>query len=208
MGKFLNGYQKLGEIGLDLFLLNVYWVIGTLLGGILLGVFPSTVALYACIRQKEVYGFYKGKLYKVFWTFYKQEFLKANKLGALIYLISFMLYIDFRLLTIFDMGIMGALAVSVLAILTIVFVLILLYLFPIYVQFDDTLKNYIKRSVILVIGKPKETVIAFILAVIVFVAYYNLPGLIPVFGISILALILFKVVLVDIFKYERVRTSH
>ncbi|MFC6465724.1 YesL family protein [Marinilactibacillus sp. GCM10026970] len=208
MEKFMNGYQKIGEIGLDLFLLNLCWTLFTLLGGVIFGVFPATTALYACIRHKEMYGGYKERLYKLFWKYYKQEFIKANKLGLILYLTMLVLYIDFRLLGIFNMGVMGTVAVTILTLLTVLFILLLMHLFPIYVQFEDSIFNYIKRSFILMVGKPKDTIVAAILAAIIVIVYYNLPGLIPVFGLSIFAYISFRVVLVDIFKLKKVGAEH
>lgn len=202
MKKFMDGYQKIGELGLDLFILNFYWVVFTLLGGILFGMFPATVSLYASIRQKLTYGRYEDKLYKVFWNYYKTEFVKSNKLGFIIYLLSFILYLDFRLLGLFNMGLMGVVAMTVLAILSIIFVLILIHLIPVYVQFEDTIFQYIKRSFILIVGKPKETVVSLILLILLTIVYYNIPGFIPVFGISVYAFISFRIVLVDVFKLE------
>lgn len=202
MKKFMDGYQKVGEIGLDLFILNFYWIVFTLLGGILFGTFPATVSLYASIRQKLTYGRYEDKLYKVFWKYYKTEFVKSNKLGFIVYLISFILYLDFRILGLFNMGLMGVVAMTVLAILSIVFVLMLIYLIPVYVQFEGTIFQYVKRSFILIIGKPKETSVSLLLLILLIIVYYNIPGFIPVFGISIYAFISFRIVLVDVFNLE------
>lgn len=76
--------SKLGKlldyIG-DIVQLNIYWLIGNIIGGILLGIFPSTFALVS-VQRDRVYG-KNDALTKSFIHYYKQFFWKANKEGGI-----------------------------------------------------------------------------------------------------------------------------
>ena len=62
-------------------LLNLLWLLFSLVGGILLGIFPSTLAMFAVIRQ-WLQGDTQLSIRKSFWRYYKADFWKGNALGA------------------------------------------------------------------------------------------------------------------------------
>lgn len=187
-------YNNIGEIGLDLFILNIYWVIFTLKGAIFFGLFPATIALYSCVRQKVKYGYYEETSWKLFKSVYSQEFVKGNKLSILGYLWIF-IYIDSRLLDVYHLGLLSEVLSIVLLISTILLLLFTIYIFPIYVHFNGNLKDYSKKSLILIIGKPVQSILLFLCLIFLFSLYYTFPGLIPVFGVSLYTYITFKVLM-------------
>lgn len=202
MKKITNIYQKIGEIGLELFFLNIYWILFTIIGGIVFGLFPATIAVYSCIRHKLTYGYYKEKSFRLFKDVYKNEFFKSNKMALVLYLMWLIIYIDFNFLSQFDMGLVGNVVSGLLVAISLILFLMNLYLFPIYVHFKGNIRSYIKRSFALIIGKPKESLVSLSMAAILIVLYYNLPGLVPVFGITLYAYVSLRIVLVDVFDFK------
>lgn len=197
MQKLTNGYFKTGEVALDFFLLNVYWIFFTLVGGVIFGLGPATVAMYGCMKHKISHGDYIKKRFELFKSIYKEEFFKFNRVFFLFYFFWFIVYVDFQLLNEFKMGLMGEIVAYVLLFLSMILFLMTLYVFPIYIRYKCKALEYVKRSFILVIGKPKEALISFVMAGLILVLYYNIPGLVPVFGMSLYAFVSLRVILVD-----------
>lgn len=92
---FMGGFYKLLEWISRLAFLNILWISFSLLGLILFGFFPATVAMYSVVR-KWMYGKEDVSIFRTFWTAYKQEFVKSNLLGLIIFTIGVILYIDFH----------------------------------------------------------------------------------------------------------------
>ncbi|GEN51720.1 YesL family protein [Alkalibacterium pelagium] len=194
MDNFLKKYNALGEIGLDLFLLNIYWVIFALKGGIILGIFPSTIALYSCVRQKMKYGYYEETSWILFKKVYKKEFFKANKLSILAFIWIF-IYVDSRLLDVYHFGLISDILSVVLMIFTVILLLFTIYIFPVYVHFKGNLKEYVLKCLVLIIGKPLQSILLLLSLIFLFGLYYTFPGFIPVFGLSIYTYITFRILI-------------
>ncbi|WP_163536305.1 YesL family protein [Gracilibacillus sp. YIM 98692] len=60
--------------------INALWILFTLAGLIVFGFFPATTAMYAVFR-KRVMGDESIKVFRLFWSTYRREFIKGNKLG-------------------------------------------------------------------------------------------------------------------------------
>lgn len=200
MDKFLKVYNNIGEIGLDLFLLNIYWILFSLKGGVIFGLFPSTIALYACVRQRVKYGYYEETSWKLFKTVYKKEFIKGNKLSVLAFLWIF-IYIDSRLLEVYHFGLLSDILSVVLLVFTIILLLFTIYIFPVYVHFNGSIKEYAKKCLILIIGKPVQSILLLLCLIFLFGLYYTFPGFIPVFGISLYTFITIKVLMKTVIDF-------
>src|SRR5699024_1499262 len=61
---------------------NLLWFVFTLAGGIILGFYPATVAMFAMVRD-----WLRGKsdlpVLKTYWNYYKTDFFKSNLLGLI-----------------------------------------------------------------------------------------------------------------------------
>lgn len=202
MNKLTYYYNRLGEIGLDLFILNFYWIVFTLMGGVVFGIIPSTVALYTCIRHRSKYNTYLTKRKSLFVETYKKEFFNSNKILT-IFLLWLFIYIDYRLLTLIDLGIFNLVMPVVLFVSSILLLLMTIYIVPIYVNYKGSIREHMKKTIILIIGKPKETLFTLLLLLIIFSIYYTFPGLVPVFGISIYSFISLNFILKDVLLIDR-----
>lgn len=191
MNHISKWYIILGEWALKLFVLNLLWFIFSLLGLGVLGFFPATVSVYALLR-KMIMSSQNTPIFKTFWRTYKKEFLKANLLGYLLVIGGVILYLDLRILQQLKGNLLNQSVTIFIYILSIIYILTFFNIFPIYVHFNMRFFDYIKHSFVLVIGKPLNTLITVIgIAVTVFF-YLKIPGLIPVFGISIFCFIIMK----------------
>src|SRR5690625_4423821 len=73
--------------------LNLLWVLFILMGGILFGIFPSTVALYT-IARKHTLGEHDIPIFKTFYHTFRREFFRSNGLGWFIVLFGVIWYMD------------------------------------------------------------------------------------------------------------------
>ncbi|WP_054705945.1 DUF624 domain-containing protein [Bacillus sp. JCM 19041] len=70
---------------------NALWIGFTLLGLIVFGAAPATVALFTVTRawvNKE----WDVPVFKTFWSIYKEEFWRANASGIALFAVGFLLY--------------------------------------------------------------------------------------------------------------------
>ncbi|MGM0877560.1 MAG: YesL family protein [Bacillota bacterium] len=198
-------YIRIGEWGLNLFLLNILWILFTLLGLFVVGIFPATAALFAVMRKltmesKDI------SVFKLFWNTFRTEFFKANLLGYIFLFIGFILYVDLRVVQQLDNNILHQALTIALYILIFVYFLTLLYVFPIFVHFNMKTKEYLKHAIILAIARPIQSIFMVIGFIIVLFLLWRIPGLIPVFGVSLISFILMKIASISFPKIESTTT--
>ncbi|WP_077622509.1 YesL family protein [Sediminibacillus massiliensis] len=167
------------------FYLNVMWIVCTLLGGVILGFTPSTIALYTVARKTAMQE-EEVPVFKTFWQTYKAEFLKANLLGGILVGVGLIWYFDllfFRQLE----GTVFTILNLLMTIVGVVYIMLLLYIFPIYVHYDMKLFSYIKYAIAFAFLHPLNFAAMLItgLSTYYFLVYFQ--GFIPLFGVSLLA---------------------
>jgi uncharacterized membrane protein YesL len=182
-----GGLYRYGNWAMKLAFLNLLWLAGILIGAVLAGVFPSTVAMFAVIRKWRQNGDVELPLYLHFKEEYKREFLKANLYGYVWVIIGVILYVDL----LFFRGIpalWGTLFSFFFFILGVIYLAALLFAFPVYVQFDMRIPQYVKNSILIALSNPIYSVL---MALGFYFPYYlmiKIPGLLPFFGGSLIVL--------------------
>ncbi|WP_026691332.1 YesL family protein [Alteribacter aurantiacus] len=131
--------------------LNGLWLLFTVLGLGVLGIFPATAALLAVIRKWLMDGM-GIPLMKTFAKSYKKEFLKANVYGYLIVLYAWILFINYQYMMLADGVLQLVLVVGFIATSTL-FLLTVTFLFPSLVHFDLRFLEYLKFSFLLGVTK-------------------------------------------------------
>ncbi|GAA0374383.1 YesL family protein [Bacillus horti] len=167
MKGIMGGLNRACEWIVRISLLNVLWVGFTLLGLVVFGIFPATVAMFT-ITRKWIQGDTELPIVKHFWTYYRQEFLKSNLLGLILILLGVILAIDlffFRSLE----GMMGTIIFYIMVAVAFNYLVMLFYIIPVYVHYDLKLLQYIKNALIIGMSNPLHT-FAMVLA-IVFIYY-------------------------------------
>lgn len=152
---FMESLNKLLEWISRLAFLNLLWISFSLLGLILFGFFPATVAMFAVVR-KWMLGNDEMSIFKTFWTAYKREFLKSNILGVIIVAIGLILYIDFQFVLHSSNSFVSILYVPFF-IITLIAISMLFYIIPIFVHYDMKISQVIKNSFFVMIMNPLST---------------------------------------------------
>jgi uncharacterized membrane protein YesL len=187
---FMGGFYKLLEWISRLALLNLLWISFSLLGLVIFGFFPATVAMFAVVR-KWMLGKEDVSIIKTFWTAYKQEFLKSNLLGLIIFLIGTILYIDFQFVNHSTSSLVSVLYIPFF-ILIFIFICMMFYILPIFVHYDMKISQIIKTSFFVMIMNPLSTFYMLIGSFGICYALSFAPPICILYSGNLLALFLMK----------------
>lgn len=163
--------------------LNILWILFSISGLIVFGIFPSTAAMFTVVRKWNM-GEEDIPLFSTFWTAYKSEFLRVNMLGVSVILLGFIWIINLRYLSLLQDG-QGSFTWLALMIMMVILTVVLLYFFPVFVHFELKYFQYLKYTLIIGFSFPLQT---FLMAVSTIVLYFSmtlLPGLFPFFSGSL-----------------------
>ncbi|MCK0473675.1 YesL family protein [Halalkalibacter sp. APA_J-10(15)] len=181
-----NGFYKACDLIMKMAYINILWMMFSILGVVVLGFFPATVAMFSVIRdllsKKDI------PIFQNFWTIYKNEFIKSNVLGLILLVIGYIFYIDLLFLREATGHIQ--LLYMPLMIVCIIFFLTLLYIFPVYVHYDINILPIIKNSFFLMVLFPIYTISMLIICLIVYFIMITFPSLLIFFSGSVFSLIL------------------
>lgn len=137
--------------------INVLWILFTLAGGIIFGIFPATVAMFSVMRKwmnKEE----EPHTFRMFLKYFKREFLKSNLLGMILITIGLFLYIDAKLIPAFE-GILKYVLLGSYATVGIFYLLVLLYIFPFFVHYENSMFQYFKSILLIGVSYPFRTLL-------------------------------------------------
>ncbi|WP_236667131.1 MULTISPECIES: YesL family protein [unclassified Nonomuraea] len=157
--------------------LNLMWIAFTMLGGVLLGLGPATVAAYTVARRHA-----RGESihWGDFWIVYRREFVRASLLVLPVAALAIVLVGNYLYLSAAGPG-MGTLRIATFAALIAV-AGVGAYVGPLYVHYDLPLWAYWPKATQLALMRPASSVL--LLLVLSSIAYATavLPVLAPVIG--------------------------
>lgn len=166
--------------------LNILWILFTILGIIIGGFFPATFALFSVIRlllqNKE-----EASIFTTFWSFYKKDFWKSNRIGWSIALIFVIFYLDIQFVQESTNPFLHIFYYPLL-ILAFIFCLTVLYIIPTYIHFNLKIVQLFKNSFIIMILNPLNTITMISGVMFIYFVSIFIPGIIPFFSVSLLAL--------------------
>lgn len=177
----LNKVEKLNGVlnkVLNLVLLNILWVAGTLIGLVVLGVGPSTLAVLSIIRE-----WFRGNddlpIFKTFVKNYKSYFKDGIILSLIYGVVGVILIVDFAYITSWEFKVF-------FGVMLFLYFLSLIYVFPIMVHYDlKNLKEKIKYSFLIGFSYLQHTLILFVaIGAIAFAVAQILPALFTLYGAS------------------------
>ncbi|WP_066189100.1 MULTISPECIES: YesL family protein [Gracilibacillus] len=168
--------------------LNILWLAFSLLGFVVMGLFPATAATFAVVR-KWFTGGVDQPIFKTFWLAYKQSLLQANILGYIMVTLYYILYLDFVFLTLIDNEPMLLLTIPFFLIL-VVTGLTSLYIFPMYVHFDMKTIEVLKASFFMMLLHPFQTMTMALGVFALWFGLWHFQWLFLFFSMSVLAIIL------------------
>lgn len=188
MGGLMGGLYRICEWIMRLAYVNILWILFTLVGLGVVGIMPSTAAMFA-VTRKWIRGETDIPVFATFWSSYKSEFVKVNLLGLIMGAAAVILYLDFRIFQYSTNDLMQMFSFVFFAVL-ILFSLTVIYMFPVFAHFDIKLLQYIKYSFLIAIGSPMSTIMMVIGLVVIFFLMMKFPGLIVFFSGSLVAFVM------------------
>lgn len=159
---------------------NLLWFLFTILGFVIFGITPATIALFTIVRKWQMKET-EIPIWRTFLTVYKQEFKKSNKLGLCLILIGAFLILDFLFLRTIE-GTLHAALFAPLLIISSLYIITMLFIIPVYVHYDLKIMDYLKNACFLGILNIHMTLLMLgAVGAIVFLSFYQ-PGLIIFFS--------------------------
>jgi len=185
---FMGNFYKFMEWITRFLFVNVLWMFFSLLGLIIFGFFPATTAMFTIVR-KWLQSEADIPIFKTFWDTYKKDFFKSNGLGYILCIIGYVFYLDILIVKNASHQLLQ-LAFYPLSVIIILYVLTLLYIFPVFVHFETKLMHVLKNALLIMMLHPVISILMGTGAIIVFIIFYFVPVLIPLFGGSVSAFVL------------------
>lgn len=165
--------------------INILWGLFSLLGGVIFGFFPATIAMFALIRE-WIKGNTEIPVFSSFWKFYKADFLKSNLLGLFIAAVVIVIYIDVQYI---QNSTSLEWTYIPLFVFMLLFILFLFYIFPVFVHYDLKIPQLIKNAFLLMLINPLHSLFMIICLTSIFFVMRALPALAFIFGGSAYAFI-------------------
>lgn len=178
--------QKFGTWLAHFFFLYILWIVFTVMGLGLLGLFPATSAVFYVI-----YNWFNKhtdiKILPTFTYFFKEYFFKSNIIGFISVGIGLFLIFDLRVSLLL---IQSPVLYYIILFLSIIFLVITLYIFTVFSRYELNIKDTFKQSFFIAIASPIETIAMIICLVLIILLYWIIPLLAFLFG-PILPIFLF-----------------
>lgn len=160
---------------------NVLWIGFTCLGFIILGFFPSTMAMFSVVR-KWIMGESDIPVFKTFWNTFKSEWTKSNILGGLLAGMTILILIDLFVIKQHTSELLLQWSKYPLFLLVVIFAMLLFYVFPTYVHYDIPLLQVLKNSFLIMLLNPFYNLVMIVSLVLLFFVGRLSPPLIIIFG--------------------------
>lgn len=166
--------------------INALWLLFTLLGGIIFGFSPATVALFR-ITKKWLDGEEVPAVFMQFWKEYRQFFLKSQKIGMMLAAVGFLLVIDFHF---FSQGnsLTDWLGKMIAVQLLILYAAMLLYIFPLYIEREQEISSVLKEAFLLVFQAPLKTIFGLFSTMALGLLFITIPAVALLCGASSVAM--------------------
>lgn len=166
---------------------NILWILFSLAGGIILGFFPSTIAMFAIVRD-WLRGNSEVPVFKTFWKYFKKEFWKSNRLGLFIMAIFAIIGIDIWYIQINLNELLTWTYIPLLAFM-LLFLLFLFYIFPAFVHYDLKIFKLVKNAFLIMLINPLNTILIILCLGSLYFVMRSIPALAFIFGGSSYAFI-------------------
>lgn len=167
---------------------HFFWMIHIFRGAIFFGLFPSTTALYA-VSRKWIDGAESTVTFGMFKEFYQKDFKDSNILGWIALFISYIIYLNLRILPYMDGMIIKAILYGVIIFFLIIIGMFLLYFFPVLVMYSLPWYNYFLVSIHMGFVHFSYTILQIVLLGVYVLIIIHLFPLIFLFGLSVISVI-------------------
>ncbi|MFC0473298.1 YesL family protein [Halalkalibacter kiskunsagensis] len=187
MNGLMGNFYRISVIISRLAYVNILWIMFTLMGLVVFGLMPATVAMFA-VTRKWVHGSDDFPVFTTFWDHYKAEIIKSNLFGIFFGFVGIILYMNFILVP--DQILWMTILRYILLVVSLLYVIMLLVFFPSYVHLTLKGTNYLKTSLMLGMAYPQYVFIMIVGIIGIQWMLMFLPGLIPFFTASFICYLL------------------
>lgn len=154
---FIATMTEWGEVIGNFFIIHLLFIINTLRGGIILGVFPSVAATFNFMFQFFIDKDSMSPLIKEFSNSWKKHFKMANKIGYALLLSFGFLYFDLR---VNEHVIQSSVLHTLLLVLIFILGFVTIYTFTVLVGHTLTFSQTIKQAFFVSLSTPMFTIAA------------------------------------------------
>lgn len=172
--------------------LNILWGLFTVLGLIIIGFTPATIAMFTVFRKwlkKET----EIEIFETFWSTYKEEFFKSNIFTIIIGTIGLILLVDLAFLGSITEHRVYPLMLGGLFLCGFIYIILILYIFPLYVNYNLSRWLYIKYAILIGLTNLHYTITMMVVISGLYYLFMRIPGLIPFFSISTTGLVIMAI---------------
>lgn len=205
LGTFSGGIFSFFDFLYRLAYLNILWIGFTLLGGVVFGFFPSSVALLSVLRQliqkKE------PNIFSTFWGYYKKEFINSNKIGMIIGIVGFLIVFNLNFLQQNPIN-QAPWLVYPMIIIGYMYLLFICYLLASYITYEQTLRNHIKNSILIMFYNPLPSLFMIFGFAAVYYALIWIPSIGFFYSASLLGLVILSSATLAYQKIENKQLSN
>lgn len=186
---FITSLDRIAVWITRMVLLNILWIAYTLLGLIIGGIFPATIAALGVVR-KWLMGEQEIKIWESFREIYKQEFISANGLGWILSVIGAGLFLNFKIIEA-SQGQLNILIPFAFYLILFFYLLIVIWSFPLKAHYEAGIFRTIINALILGLTKTHISVVIIISLFAVTYLSLEVPTFILFLLFSLSALIWF-----------------
>ncbi|MFC0472599.1 YesL family protein [Halalkalibacter kiskunsagensis] len=199
VGGITGGIYKVCDWLMKLAIINLLWLLFTLVGLGLFGIFPATVAMLSVlnrwINQEEC------KVVPYFATVFKRSFVKANILMGFAVMVGAVLIANFYIIQAMD-GLLHVFLKYGVIVLFVFYSMIVLYVLPVFSHHSQGVWNTFKMSFITSALHPLRTGVLVAGFGLLYLIIRSFPGMIPFYGVSLIGMWT-AVILSPIFEREQ-----
>ncbi|MEH7009917.1 YesL family protein [Neobacillus niacini] len=179
------------------------WTIFSVAGFLVLGLFPSTMAMFA-VTRKWIMKDTDIPIFQTFWHIYKSEFLRTNIVGWINVGLGFVFYFYLRFFKELD-GIMFDILFCLTLTLCVIYLMNLLFVAPVFVHYQLKIIEILKYSIMIALYNPFHAIAMAATAGGFFYLVLYIPGLIPFLSVSIVAFVFMWIAHLAFLRIEKKR---
>lgn len=190
MKRFAVGYEYFCRIVLMIFVAHIAFIVHTVLGAVVLGLFPSISATYSTYRtwvldKDKDRSWTVRRTWIVFHRSWVDDFSAANIFGWIQLIVGALLAWDYYLVNFNNMGRLGFAASGILLAVNVLYILFVIISWAVRSNYDESMTWVARMSVHMIIARPLCTLLLIVMIIITGYLWYHWMGLLAAFGLSL-----------------------
>lgn len=188
MARFAVGYEQVCRVILTAFVINVAFIVHTVMGLVVAGLFPSIAAAYSTWRtwiNSADHWWTCKETWTVFHRAWKSELKQANLAGWPMLLLWLLVIYDYSVVNFHDAGPLGYLSAGVLLLVIVVYGAFSMEFWVVHANFDENIRWCVKMTLQMLLCRPLCTLLMLVCFVFTVLIWLTWPGVLMAFGLSL-----------------------